>query len=554
VGFARDITERREAQAALMRERGMLRTLIDALPDLVWLKNVEGTYLACNQSFEQFFGASEAEILGKTDYDFVGKELADSFRENDCLAMERNGPSINEEEVVFASDGHHALLETTKMPMRDLNGNLVGVLGIGHDITQRKAADKELELHRQHLQKLVDDRTAALSVAKESAEAANLAKSAFLANMSHEIRTPMNGILGMAQIMRRGGVTPAQAQRLDKIDTSAQHLLGIINDILDLSKIEAGKYRLEEAPVSVTSLLSNVTSILADRVRAKGLRMMIEATALPPVLVGDQTKLQQALLNYAGNAIKFTESGTVTIRVSTQNETADDAMLRFEVEDTGIGIAADTLPRLFSTFEQADNSMTRKYGGTGLGLAITRRLAELMGGTVGVDSTPGLGSTFWFTARLKKSERHESPTLKPLAVEDAEAELRQLLQGRLILLVDDEPINREIAQLLLEDAGLEVDTAEDGAVAVFMAGQTRYAAILMDMQMPNTNGLDATRQIRALTGYHDIPIIAMTANVFVDDKALCLEAGMDDFLAKPVNPAMLFATLLRRLERRRFLG
>jgi CheY-like chemotaxis protein len=255
--------------------------------------------------------------------------------------------------------------------------------------------------------------------------------------------------------------------------------------------------------------------------------------------------LQQALLNYAANAVKFTETGAVTLRVRKQAETAGGVMVRFEVRDTGIGIAPEALPRLFSAFEQADNSMTRKYGGTGLGLAITHRLAALMGGESGVESTPGLGSTFWFTARLKKGA--EVTATPPTTNADVATLVHQGIAGHRILVVDDDPINREVATILLEDIGLLVDTAEDGEEAVVMATMTAYAVIFMDMQMPKTNGLEATRQIREIPGYRQTPIIAMTANVFAEDKTRCLEAGMNEFLTKPFNPDQLFATLLRSL-------
>jgi len=254
-------------------------------------------------------------------------------------------------------------------------------------------------------------RAAALETANESltrakihAEAANIAKSAFLANMSHEIRTPMNGILGMADILEREGVTPKQAQRLDIIHKSGHHLLAVINNILDISKIEAGKFSIDEVPVTIASVLANVVSILSARCSAKGIQLLVKTEPFPTNLYGDPARLQQALLNYAGNAVKFTQTGSVTLRVQKQQENAESVTVRFEVTDTGIGIAPEALSRLFNVFEQADNSMTRQYGGTGLGLAITRRLADLMGGGVGADSTPGVGSTFWFTARLKRGD------------------------------------------------------------------------------------------------------------------------------------------------------
>jgi signal transduction histidine kinase/CheY-like chemotaxis protein len=384
--------------------------------------------------------------------------------------------------------------------------------------------------------------------AKKEAETANLAKSAFLANMSHEIRTPMNGILGMAQLLRMEGVTPKQAERLDKIHTAADHLLSIINDILDLSKIEAGKLELHETRVIPADLVSNVKTILAERIKTKGLRLLTVNGALPANLHGDSVRLQQSLLNYATNAVKFTATGTITLQTLLLEETDESALVRFEVEDTGIGIEAQAIARLFSNFEQADTSITRKYGGTGLGLAITRRLAEMMGGQVGVESTPGVGSTFWFTARLKKKGVEEKESTPRLPAVDAEAQIRQHHQGKLILVVDDEPINREIAKFLLEDIGLRVHFAENGEQAVAKIRTTAYAVILMDMQMPKLDGLEATRRIREIPCDRQIPIIAMTANAFAEDKARCLEAGMDDFIAKPFEPDILFSIMLRCLE------
>lgn len=553
IGINYDITERKQAEEALHRSKQQYDLLASRIPVGIYLLRSKPdesfTLDYASPRMAEMLNLSVENLLqnGTAVFDLIHPDDRQGFIELNLDGIRRRRP--------FDWTGRFPMAGTIKWlhffsspePQED---GTISWFGLISDITERKQNEAELEGHRHHLQELVDERTAELARAKEAAEAANIAKSAFLANMSHEIRTPMNGIVGMANILRREGVTTKQSQRLDAIDTSAQHLLSIINNILDLSKIEAGKFVLEETPVVISSLTANVTSILSERAKVRNIRLLIQTEPLPTNLLGDPTRLQQALLNYATNAIKFTEAGTVTLRILKQKETDEEVEIRFEVQDTGIGISPEAMPRLFSAFEQADNSMSRRYGGTGLGLAITRRLAELMGGTAGAESIPGVGSTFWFTARLQKGvERRQAERIENREAADSETHIRQRYHGQHILVVDDEPINREVAQMQLESAGLIVDIAEDGAEAVTLAKEASYVAIFMDMQMPNLNGLEATQQIRQIPGYRHTPIIAMTANAFTEDKTRCFEAGMNDFLVKPFDPKTLFATLLRSLSR-----
>jgi PAS domain S-box-containing protein len=542
----RDQSAERRTEADLERLLAELRATLESTADGILVTDMHGSIRNYNRRFAELWNLPHDLVIRRDDaaiQKWMEQGVLDPATYADRLAAIAAEPLLETSDVLSLRSG--STLERVTLPQY-ARGRPIGRVFSFRDITNLKQAERSLREANENLEARVVERTAELVIAKNQAEAASIAKSAFLANMSHEIRTPMNAIIGMTSLLRRSGVTPKQEERLDKIGAASEHLLDIINAILDISKIEAGKFELEQTAVDVGAITSNVASMLFERAQAKKLKLIVETQQLSDHLLGDPTRLQQALLNYATNAIKFTESGTVVLRTRVQDEFADGVLVRFEVQDTGIGIDAQAVARLFATFEQADNSTTRKYGGTGLGLAITRRLAELMGGSAGVDSEPGVGSTFWFTAHLAKGRPEAAAA--PVARDEASGGVPLVAADRRrILLVEDDPMNREIAVVVLEDAGLIVDAAADGDIAVEMAAGHPYSLILMDIQMPVMGGIEATKRIRASSNGATVPIIAVTANVFAEDKARCFAVGMNDFISKPFNPDKLFAIIRKWL-------
>jgi len=468
-------------------------------------------------------GRSVDQVIGRRDGELMLGDAAAASQRTERQVFDSGTKFVGEERFVDAQGQVHHLW-SVKVPL-GLPGPVTGLIGLSTDVT---------ELHR----------------LKEQADAASQAKSDFLSNMSHEIRTPMNSIIGMAHLALKSVADVRQRDYLQKIYHSGQHLLGLINDILDFSKIEAGKLELEVLDFRLDTLLANIASQLGDAAAVKGLVLQFDiAPELPQRWRGDPLRLEQVLLNLASNAIKFSDNGSIFVRVRQSEERASHTVLRFEVQDRGIGMSQEEVAQLFRSFHQADPSTTRRYGGSGLGLVISKQLAELMKGKVGVYSQPGQGSTFWFTARLEKCAQASDE-----GIAEVEPEVLGVIRGASILLVEDNVFSQQVGCELLEDAGATVCVAGNGREALELLSRQRYDCVLMDVQMPEMDGFEATRRIRADPRLAGLLVIAMTANAGSEDRARCLEAGMDEFVTKPIAPNLLFHLLAKWFRLRGGIG
>lgn len=510
----------KKAVEALRFRAEELSILLSTIPALVYFKDTNLKYILVNKSFERFVNLPFYGIQGKMVEELITEYKTNNYAEMELEVIHSGLPLYNIEERI-EKDGKEVWLTTNLAPYRDNEGEIIGLVGISWDITFRKNYENELQ------------------AAKEQAEEGTRAKSEFLANMSHEIRTPMNGIIGMAEILKQADLGEQEEENLDILISSTRSLLSLVNDILDISKIEAGKIELEIEDFDIRNTLKDIENIIYIKAEEKALdyKTFINPN-VPEFLSGDPSRLKQIILNLVNNAVKFTLKGQVHVFIDIVDEHNDRVKIMFKVHDSGIGISEEGKKHLFQLFSQVDNSTTKNYGGTGLGLSIAKQLVILMKGEIGMESEQDKGSMFWFTAWLDKSSR-TTAIPEPFDKEfifDGEASKKLY-----ILLAEDNEINQKIIQYSLTNAGYSVDIARNGQEAIDLYHQNNYDLVLMDVQMPILDGYEATAHIREvenviMNGSQRIPIVALTANAMKGDREKCLDAGMDEYLSKPFTP------------------
>lgn len=523
VGVSRDFTHEKQLGESLEKERDLLQTLMDNVPDFIFFKDTESRYLRINKAVESALRVDNSfQVIGKTDYDFFSPEVADGFCVYEKEIFQEGKSVVNKVEKTFLLDGREIWLSTTKIPIRDKNGETTGLVGISRDVTVQ-------EITREHMRE-----------AKEKAEEANQAKSLFLANMSHEIRTPMNGVIGMADILKRTTLNDSQKEYLDIIMKSGQTLLTIINDILDFSKIESGKLKMESAPISIRSIVEEVADIQILHANDKKIDLLTFVDAeVPESVNGDYVRVKQVLTNLVNNAIKFTSKGEVFVSVSYIGFSENRHEVIFSVKDTGIGIAQTDIEKLFKSFSQVDTSTTRRFGGTGLGLAISQRLVGQMDGEFNVESQPGMGSVFSFTARFDPAE---VPSEIGLLLKDV------AFSGKNILIVDDNTTNRKIFREYLERWNMNVEEAVDAYIALQKIDEWNRKSetldvVLVDFQMPGMDGLEFARKIKENPIHRNLKLILLSSVTDAIPREEVKKSGFEHYLNKPVKLKQLFNVL-----------
>ncbi len=513
-----EIAERKRAQENLDRANLFLDSIVENIPHMVFVKDAESLrFVRFNRAGEELVGYSRNDLIGKNDYDFFPKEEADFFAARDRESLAQVTLTDIAEEPIETKDRGTRLLHTKKIPIYDPQGKPQYLLGISQDITERKRGEQEL------------------IAAKEAAEAANHAKSEFLARMSHEIRTPMNGVLGMTEMLLGTELSGAQRRYAEIVQRSGQALLKVINDILDFSKIEAGKFALDHIEFKLREIVDEMLRMFAERAQSRGLEIAYQvAHDVPDDLIGDPWRLRQILTNLIGNAVKFTETGEIVIRVRITEDRGDAVLQRFEVTDSGIGIPPEAQARIFEAFSQADGSTSRKYGGTGLGLAISRELAVMFGGEIGIESAPGRGSTFWFTANLEKNRAVRRQSVAP-------GEPARDLKGRRCLIVDDNASSREILRQQLALLGIQADTAASGSEALnLLSAAAPYAFAILDLHMPGMDGLELAQRIRQTAGSAALELVLLSSMGREVPEATARTLGVLRVLTKPISQSHLF--------------